>query len=105
MSDETLVELDALFQKVGRHWQNLRHLSFLERENYFQVVPKVHYFLHFPAQARLINPVFTQNYGEESMVGRVCRIWQSCAQGPYQGVIQRTALLKYWVGLELRVTA
>ena len=104
LADTDVDKLDALFRRVGRHWQNLRHLSSLRKENNFHISPKVHYMLHLPAQARLINPIFTQCYTEESMVGRVCKIWHSCANGPYQSTIQRTALLKYWVGFELRVT-
>ena len=97
-------ELAQHFARCERHWQNLRHLSSLARENLFQITPKVHYSCHFVEQSKLINPVSTQCYGEESLIGRVAQIWRACASGPYHATVQRTTLNRYWTGLELRVS-
>ena len=104
ISDEKQTELKTHFERYERHWQNLRHLSDLVRENNWQITPKVHYSCHFVDLAKLINPVSTQCYGEESLIGRVAKIWRASASGPYHATIQRTTLNRYWVGLELRVS-
>ena len=71
----------------------------------WHITPKIHVALHLPSQGRLINPRFTQCYGEESLVGRVTRIWRATANGPYSRTIQKQSLARYWTGLELRMTA
>ena len=81
ISAEGKKQLDALFKKLGRHWQNLRYLSSRAGEDAFQITPKVHLCLHFPEQALLINPIFTQCYGEESLIGKATKIWAASAQG------------------------
>ena len=105
LTDEAKLELKEAFLKLGRHWQNLRHLSSVARENAWQVTPKVHIAQHFPEQADVINPAHTQNYQEESLVGVVTKLWGACAKGPYDKIIQKKALNRYWVGLELRITS
>ena len=103
-TDAQKAEIEVLFLKVGRHWQLLRHLSDLAGEQAYQITPKVHFFMHFPLQCDLINPLFTQNYGEESLVGRATKIWAASASGSYNLTIQRVALMRYWVGFELRLS-
>ena len=39
-------------------------------------------------EGRLINPRWVQVYAEESMIGRITRIWSRSAQGPYQRTVQ-----------------
>ena len=104
LEDEAKVQLRDAFLKLGRHWQNLRHLSSLEFENSWQISPKVHIAQHFPEQAELINPVFVQNHQEESLMGVVTKVWGACARGPYNNAIQKKALNRMWVGLELRMS-
>lgn len=104
LEDESKAELNESFLKLGRHWQNLRHLSSLENENSFQIRPKVHIAMHFPEQSELINPVFVQNYQEESLIGVVTKVWAACARGPYDKTIQAKALNRMWVGLEIRMS-
>ena len=105
LTDKAKADLKEAFLKLGRHWQNLRHLSSELRENCWQVTPKVHICQHFPEQSELVNPVFVQNYQEESFIGFVTKLWAKCARGPYERNIQLTTLNRYWVGLELRITA
>ena len=34
-------------------------------------------------------------YGEASIVGKMTKLWQKVARGPYQNVIQKQVLFKY----------
>ena len=104
ISDANKQQLNQHYSPFARHWQNLRHLSSNAGENLFKITPKVHYSLHFVEQSQLLNPTSTQCYGEESLIGRVAKIWRACASGPYHATIQQTTLNRYWVGLELRVS-
>ena len=104
LSDEKKRDLKALFLTLGRRWQHLRHLAHGERDNSWQITPKVHYCMHLPEMADLINPIHNQNYSEESLVGVIARIWGKAARGPYAASIQRATLNRYWVGLEIRMT-
>ena len=104
LSDEEKANFQAAFLRLGRHWQLLRALSAEAHENLWQITPKVHIAQHFPEQANLINPTATQCYSEESLIGVMTKIWQAAARGPYDAVIQRKTLNRYWVGLELRMS-
>lgn len=104
----TAEENDAFseaFLKLGENWQFLRSESRRSGIDAWQVTPKVHIGMHLPMQARLMNPRFVQVYGEESLVGRITRIWHAAAAGPYANVIQSHTLMHYFCGLELRMTA
>ena len=103
-TDEQKQTIGELFDKVGRHWQNLRYLSDLAGEQAYQITPKVHLFMHFPMSCDLINPLYTQSYGEESLIGRATKIWAASSAGMHHLTIQRTSLTRYWTGLELRVS-
>ena len=61
----------------------------------FPVKPKAHYLSHMAEQSDLINPVMVQNYMEEGLVGRVCKIWASSVSGPWRSVVTHTVLRKY----------
>ena len=104
LTDIQKADLEYHILRIGRHHQHLRYLSRTAFENSYQITPKAHYAQHFIQQARLINPIATQNYGEESLIGIVTRIWQAAARGPYQKVIQKHTLNRYWTGLELRMS-
>lgn len=93
------------FLKLGENWQFLRAESRRARIDAWQITPKVHISMHLPMQARMMNPRFVQVYGEESLVGRITRIWHAAANGPYANVIQPHTLSRYFCGLELRMTA
>ena len=106
LTDQCKAELVSLFNKLGRHWQFLRHECKELGINAWKVSPKLHYAVaHIPEQARLINPRFVHNYGEESLVGRITKIWAASTNGPYQNTGQKTALARYLVGLIIRLTS
>lgn len=99
---------DKAWKTVGRHWQHLRWLCRPipgnEGFNYWQVTPKVHYAMHLPRQSLLINVRATQCYAEESLIGRVSKIWAASANGRYTKMVQKTTLIRYLVSLELRLS-
>jgi hypothetical protein len=68
----------------------------------WHITPKFHYFAHLIVQADVINPRFTRCYTEESMVGRVAKMFRTSAKGPFQNSIQATVLAKYILGLNFR---
>ena len=103
MTDDELNQLREAWLRVGRHWQYLRHLSAVAEQNEWQITPKVHYAQHIPEQCALINARAVQCYQSESLIGRVALVWKSCASGPYEGNIQKSALIKHLVALEVRL--
>ena len=105
LDDAALQRLDQCFRVLARHWQHLIFLSKRDYQNRWQITPKVHYSLHLASQARLINPRYVQNYAEESLIGRLTRMWGKSANGAYELVAQFTVLARYFVGLELRMTS
>ena len=105
LDDATLQRLDQCFRVLARHWQHLRFLSKKSFQNRWQITPKVHYCLHLPHQARLINPRYVQNYAEESLIGRLTKMWEKSANGAYELGAQFTILARYLVGLEIRMTS
>ena len=104
-NDEQNKRFSDLFLKIGLAWMYLREESRLAEVNAWQIPPKVHICMHLPSQARLLNPRYTQVYGEEGLMGRVVRVWQASASGPYHATIQKTVLSRLWTGLECRMTA
>ena len=106
LSDAAKVELTDSLNCMGRHWQHLRGLSHDNHKNEWQISPKVHIAVCAIAeQALLINPRAVQNYGEESMVGRMTKIWGASANGPYRPIAQQVNLVRYLTGLNIRVTS
>ena len=97
----TRAELRCATFSFGRHLMMLRQLSAARGDLYFQVTPKCHMGMHIASQACLLNPRFVQVYGEESLVGRLAKIWSASAQGRYQRTIQKTVLLKYLVAMAI----
>ena len=95
--------LKDAFNRMGRHWQHLRHLSEEAGLNRWQITPKVHYAMHLPTQALLINPLFVQRYAEESLIGRITKMWRKSANGVYAPTGQEIVLARYLVGLEIRI--
>ena len=62
--------------------------------------PKMH-LCHVALQAAFRNPRFVHNYKEESFVGRLVKIYASCAKGRYHAVVQKTCLRKWVVGFSI----
>ena len=104
MGTAEVEELEACIRTIGRHWMVLREQSRRRRRNAWQVRPKLHYFMHLGSQARLINPRAVQVYQQESLVGRIAKIWRMCAQGVYAPNVQEYTLGRYWTALELTMT-
>ena len=75
--------------------QKLNAFSFGRGEVSWWISPKVHYMQHFEQQADLINPRYTQCYAEESLMGRIAKIWRATAVGQYANIIQRAVLIRY----------
>ena len=65
LTDDAKTKFQDAFNRMGRHWQLLRHRASLAGINAWQVTPKVHIAMHFPMQSRLINPRAVQSYAEE----------------------------------------
>ena len=103
LTDEAKEEFKDAHLRLGRHWQLLRQLCERAGVNSFQITPKLHYTQHFADQANLINPRVVQNYIQESLIGRVAKVWSACANGPYADTVQQSSLARQWVGLELRI--
>ena len=101
MTDQEILDMKDATNTLGWHMQRLRVLCHQKGELHFQYRPKCHYFMHMWEQSSLINVRFTQNYCEESLVGRIATMWHSAARGPYQKKIQATVLCKYLVLLSL----
>ena len=80
---------------LGVSIQWIRQISDAMGQLWFQFTPKVHYGMHAPSQSKLLSSRATQCYCAESLVGKMCKIWKSCAEGPYSRTIQQTALTKY----------
>ena len=88
---------------VGKYLMVLRGLSSDEGALMWQVLPKAHYMQHLELQARVMNPRYTQNYCEESVVGRFTSIWRATAVGKYNRTIQHVLLIRYLTAFVLRL--
>ena len=100
LAKDTWADLAATLTTVGQCYQLLSVLAFDEGKMRWNTVPKLHYVAaHLADQARLVNPVFTQGYSSESMVGVLCKIYKRSQSGPFHRGIQRVAMLKYRTGL------
>ena len=51
-----------------------------------------------------MNPRVMQNYGEESLIGHMAKIWAATANGRYERVVQISVLGRYLVGFDLRLS-
>eukprot|EP00959_Pyramimonas_sp_CCMP1952_P017985 381448-Pyramimonas_sp.AAC.1 len=81
----------------------LRQAAKLAGKLRWKITPKVHRLQHVPDYARLLNPRWVQNYGEESLVGTNTAIWHKTMRGRYQKSVQSIVLLKRTLGLLLRL--
>ena len=66
------------------------------------IVPKHHLMMHISLQAEIINPRFVQNYLEEGLVGKICRVWTAVANGPYRATAQRSVLVRHLIALQVQ---
>ena len=86
LSDATKAELKTCLLTLGRNMQKLNAFSVGRGELSWWISPKVHYMQHFEQQADLINPRYTQCYAEESLMGRIAKIWRATAVGQYANI-------------------
>ena len=97
---EELSRLDVSIRKLGNHWQWLAVNSFNALVLAWKQTPKLHYIIgHLHWQARLINPVHTQGYMNESMVGTLSKIYKASMRGPHEDVSHDTVVKKYCTGM------
>ena len=99
LTDSEKAELSHRLLALGRYHMICRDCAREAQELHFAVRPKAHYVQHLADQCDLINSRFTSNYAEESLVGRICKIFRSTANGRYHHRAQSTVLLKYLVYL------
>ena len=95
MSKQQVGELKTYVDRLGRHMQLLRSIAEEADLRYYQITPKVHYGMHWPEQAELINPRFVQCYGDESLIGRMTEIWESSCNGPFVNTQQKVVAFKW----------
>jgi len=67
----------------------------------WQVTPKFHYFFYFALRASYLNPRVQQTYIDESLIGRICKIYKSCLNGPFAKIVQTSVLRKYLLALQI----
>ena len=88
-------KMEVAVGRVGRHLQKLRGIALAANKLYWQITPKTHYGQHWPEQCRLLNPCFTQTYADESIVGRLAKIWEGSCNGPFTNSQQGVVCNKY----------
>ena len=99
LTDVEHATLGTHVRRFGRYFQLCQSLA--DDDPLWHLTPKVHQTMHLPKQAKLINPRAVHNYTEESLVGKVAKIWHACANGGYLTRVQNTVLLKYLNGVFL----
>ena len=97
LSADALAALKAALDLFGVHFMRLRSIAEVRGLMYFQLTPKVHFMQHIYLQCCLINSRFCTCYSQESMVGRITKIYKSNKNSRYRGTIQRSTLLRYLV--------
>ena len=82
--DEKL-KLHGILQTLGIQFCFLRDQSRLIGALEWQILPKIHYMMHLGFQAEVLNIRTSQNYAEESLVGKVTRITKaSCVRTVFE---------------------
>ena len=94
-NDNELLQFQRAVSKLNKYWMVCRAEADAADELYFQVRPKTHYQTHLREQAKLINPRFVAVYCEESLVGKIVRIWTRSISGPYLRRVQKVVIAKY----------
>lgn len=101
LSDDQKAEVGHCVSRISLHFTWLAQNAISQGRVAWNMTPKLHYMMHLPLQADLLNPRFVQNYREESFVGRVAAIYRSCSSGPHWATVQARALRKYLTGLQV----
>ena len=65
------------------------------------VRPKFHYFMHvgFIPSGVNVNPRCDQTYVDESFIGRICKVYKGCLNGPMEVTVQNSVSRKWLMGL------
>ena len=101
LPDDVAKHLQFVMLGILRRCVLLHHRAVLSGRMAWQLVPKHHYFFHLALQvgAGGRNPRFFQTYIDESFVGRICGVYESCQDGPYHDMIQKDVMQKYLLAL------
>ena len=83
--------------RLGRRLQRMSHHAATSAGNkVWLVTPKAHFMQHVPEQCELMNLRYLQCYVEESLCGRIAKIYKSSSNGPSTPpMLQRVAMTKY----------
>jgi hypothetical protein len=84
---------------VRKHTLRLSHNAATQTGNKVWLVTyKAHFFQHVPEQCELINLRYLQCYIEESLCGRISKIYKSSSNGPATAeTLQHVTMIKYLV--------
>ena len=85
--------------KMAKYHLLCRGYSAAEGINAWQAKPNAHYGQRFHLLSCLINTKFTQCYLEESMVGKITKIWKASVAGQHLNYVQGTVLLEWLIQL------
>ena len=102
LTDSQTQDLSKTLTRMGQHYQQLSVMAARAGEEKWSTRPKLHYAVaHLATQAQIINPRFTQTYGSEGLVGKICTIYEQSQSRPFHAGIQRKVLLKYRTGMAI----
>eukprot|EP00969_Alexandrium_andersonii_P037848 1659607-Alexandrium_andersonii.AAC.1 len=104
MSDAAKGEIDVVVHRFLVNYSLLARRAAARGELLWGIVPKHHYFAHFPQIANVINPRLLRTYAEESMIGRSCGIYGGSKHGPFHNTVQGTVLRKYLLAAQLSLS-
>ena len=97
LSHSELMDLETATGNLGQAFHLLRDICKRRGHLHWQIKPKVHVGMHLPQQCILINSRVVQNYGEESLIGKMALIWEASCNGPYHRNIQLQTMFKYLI--------
>lgn len=87
--------------KFLHHYVWLHNDALAKHKILWAITAKFHYFFHVALRCHWINPRWQQTYVDESMVGRICKLYRGCSNGPYHASVQKVALVKYLTALHI----
>ena len=97
LSDAEKALLKHHLEQMGKYHMLCRQYSDDLEIVVWQVKPKAHYCQHFFHQCCLINSRWTQCYSQESMVGKMVKMWRTSIAGQYAPHVQKTVCTKYLI--------
>ena len=99
LTDSQHTQLQDHLVKCGKNHMYARQCAAarVPPVNRWQVKPKSHYAQHLADQSLVISSRYTQCYAEESLIGRMTKLWKSSCSGMYKKHIQKNVCLKYLI--------